>query len=1192
MRHLIKIPLAGISLILFLVTLLLYLYFFTSVPEQQLNDWLEYYLPENTGYKVTVDKVYRDLWRQIKFEGIKVFKISGDKSVPIGFVNTIEAQYSIRDILFQDYHFSNFSVKDIDISLVPDDRLIEVAADTSVRKPPSQLKLPDVIIDNIEFRNINIQAPLGGEIVDFIIPVFSGSFGSDGGLVDLQIDSINGSCPQKEFEVEYLNARCFIADDGLMIEALNIKTSRSLIGISGRFGELKSPDYKLAIDISPIDLADVAALTGVKLEGVFEVAGSVNGDLKKFGGELKGSGSLFERSLDNFTMDFRFDDKILYVDSYVGNLFESPLVGSGLLDFNHKPERYTFDGNFQGLNLQKISPDIYSSFSGDFQLNGQGFSSESFYMEVDAQLDWADIDIYHFDRVNGKVDFDLEAINFHPGFAAYYKHTTANFSGRLEYQGDIDLLGKARFDDLADFTGQIFIQDLDGVGNADFEVTGPTLDFTIDGGFYSDSCRFYGLMADSFAFDLNLKSFISHKVGRVEGRWFGGDLYTIPVDSGFFSTSISGEKYFLDSIRVENANNKLDFAGSFDNTLLPPSLVIDTLNMVLWKDTVYTITPLVIDVYEKEVEFQDFKLYSELGSLDMIGVITYDEQMDLYVTTENLRIQTIAAYFIDDRSVSASLSGDIYVNGDFTNPVFVSDIWVSDLAVDNYELGQLNVRANYSYGRIEFVPAELENPHGLYTLTGTLPINLSFTSEEELFPPEEMDLEFRASGDAATLVPIVIPSIREFETVFEIDIGVKGTFDKPIVSGTYLLNEGTLYTMELVEPLRDVVLGGRLENDKIYIDTLTAYATLTKDSFSKTIDRYLSAANLTEESKGLITGFGTVTLLDLNNQLYDLTISGYNCEFYADAYDVQLLTDLFITVKGKSPPLVEGWAEVKRFELRDRFSKFATESAPDVAVEEDSTLWDIKLDIAAPNNIWIKNADAFIETEGAADMELSGELTVTREKGILGVLGELDVESERSYFYLANMKFKIEEGSMTFDNPDTLDPQVNLNVTTRVLTPSQQTSYTDLDLVISGRLSNLKIGTSAGSNYSDEDILFVLLENIIATGEGNNVSDNLAFMGGRLVSSSLSDLDIVDMVDINIDQYDDDAGESKRATRFTVWKYISPKLLVNFSTRMSQEKPGQTVGFEYIHSDNISFEGRQGTADEGVSFDLKLRYEY
>ena len=1190
MRHLVKIPLAGLSLFLFLVALLLYLYFFTSVPEQQLNDWLAYYIPQKTGYTVSVDKVYRDIWKRLRLEGIKIYHGSGENKVPFGYIGLIEAQYSISDILSREYHFRDLNITDVDISLVPDERVTSRQKDDG--KSDEVMKFPDMIVDNIEIQNINVQALYRGDVIDFKVPHISGSFGSDGEMVNVQIDDFSCNCPQKDFAIEHFTVSCFRTGDEWMVESLNLKTPRSKAKISGKYGKLTDPDFRLAFDVSPLDLEDIRVMAGVKVSGMFEAKGHIDGNYMNFNGQVQGSGVLFKKPLDNFTADYRFDEGKLFIDSYVGELFESPLVGAGYADFIVRPEIYEFEGNVRDLNLEKIDVGLYSSFTGDFKLSGRGFSEKDFHMEVEAELSNADIDLYHFDGAKGKVDFDLRKINFYPGFKAFYKHTVVALDGDLEYFGDLDLDGTARFDSLGDFTGQFFVQDLDGVGQAEFQLSGPTEDFTIVGSFASDSCRLYGLQADSFAFDLNLKSFISHKVGRVEGRWYGGDIYTIPVDSGYFSTVVSGEKYFLDSVRVENSRSKLDFAGSYDSTILPPLLKIDTLQMVLWNDTVYAETPMLMDVYEKEVEFRDFRLNSKVGSLDMVGVITFDEQMDVNIRADNLAINPIASYFTSEYKIDARLSGDIQVEGTFIKPEFVADIWVNDLTIDDHLLGLLNVRATYKDEELTFMPAEIENPHALYTLTGTLPINLSFYAENDLFPPEQMNLKLLATGDALTLVPIVIPSIRHYDSKFGVDFDIAGTVTKPSIKGDFFFTDGTIHTMELVEPLRDVHIGGRVVNDKIYIDTVSAYARVTKSNLSTTYQKYLRTSKEDDANKGLITGFGTVTLLDINSQLYDLTLTGYDCEFYTDAYDARFQTDLFVTVAGESPPLVSGWANVKRFELRERFSKFVDDTDFELAVLEDTTLWDIKLDVHATDKVFIKNAESLIETEGAADMELGGDITVTRENGILGVLGELEVIGDRGNFYLANMKFRIEEGTMAFDNPDTLDPSVNFDVTTRVYSTGENAGYTDLDLLISGRLSNVKIGTGEGSSYSDEDILFVLAENMVASGEGGeNITNNLAFLSGRLVSSLLDDIEVVDMVDISSEQ-PDNTDDTKNPTRLTVWKYISPKLLLSYSQRVSQEDPGRTVGFEYIHNDNISFEGRQGTGDEGVSFDLNLKYEF
>ena len=1191
MKRLLKIPLVGLSLVLFLLTLLFYLYFFTTVPEQQLNDWLAYYFPQKIGYKFTVERAYRDIWKRIKLEGIKVYKVDGEELIPVGYMKSIEANYSLKDVLFQNYHFSDLRIIDVDLSFVPDSLHTQAVAKPAEEDSTSSFTVPNVSVDKIELDNINLQLLYQGEIVDLIVPVVKGSFSGEGKTIDVKIDSLNGVCPQRDFEIKYLTSRVYWANNDWMVESLRLLTARSNVEINGKFGSFKKPDYKFTFKLSPFDLDDVNSLTGLNLIGNFQTKGNIEGDFKKFKGNVTGDGNLYERQLDNFTANYHFESNTLYIDKYLGDIFFSPFDGSGYLNLGVRPERYGLTGHIFNLNLQNIAPDLYSSFTGNVDLTGEGLSEASMHMEVDMDLSWANIDIYHFDRARGKIDFDIKGISFAPGFTTIYKNTQTTFNGHLDYDGEIDLSGATHFGDLSEFQGQIFITDMDGVGDAEFKVTGPTLDFNIEGNFTSDSCRFYGLYPDSLNFNVDLKSFISHQVGRISGNWGGGDLYSVPIDSGAFEVLVSGERYFLENIYMENEHNKLFTRGAFDNSIIPPALELDTAIIVLWNDTVYTKTPLLIDVYDKEVEFQNFKLYSRSSNLDMTGVVTNDGQMALQVTTENLDINPLAAYFIKDRTFEGVLSGNCVIGGDFDNPEFDADIWIDGLVVDDIVLGKFIARGQYKNQILTLTPAELDNGISLYTITGTLPINLSFTSAEPLLPDLPISLKVKASGNTIALAQVFIASVENFESDFTVDINIGGTYSKPLANGSFTIDNGTLDLVELAEPLTDVEIHGRMSNDIIYIDTLSAYARLEKGSFTRKVREYITPKSVDEQSAGKLTGFGKIKILDFGLFDYDLNISGYGCEFYADAYDAQVLADLFLKVDGSSPPLVSGWAQVKRFELRDRFSKLTTPEGAEVVLAEDSTQWDINLELSAANNIWVKNAESLIETEGAADMEMKGDLTILREKGIYNILGTLDVL--RGYFYLANLKFKLVSGEMVFDLPDTLDPTVDLNVTTQLMPTSQQQQYTDLDLVITGRLSNLQIGAASGSTIPTEDILFTLIDNMIASGQGENISENLTFIGGQLVRS-LGNNSPVDIVDITREKYkeDPDAAETKTGTRLTVAKYISPKLFLTYSQRVSQENSGRTVGFEYIFNNNLSFEGRQGTGAEGVSFDINLQFEF
>ena len=290
---------------------------------------------------------------------------------------------------------------------------------------------------------------------------------------------------------------------------------------------------------------------------------------------------------------------------------------------------------------------------------------------------------------------------------------------------------------------------------------------------------------------------------------------------------------------------------------------------------------------------------------------------------------------------------------------------------------------------------------------------------------------------------------------------------------------------------------------------------------------------------------------------------------------------------GSNPPAVGGTGQIKRLDMKEPFESFSTGAPEEAEVIEDSTMWGLKLDISATNNIWIKNPEA--------NMELSGDVLVSEERGIYSTLGQLDVI--RGDFYLFNLRFKISNGTMVFNDISNIDPDINFEVSTRITerTQGSENNYSNFDLLITGTLTNPQIKTAEGSGYSDQDILKILIESQlggglekITTGSGfaqqimENARDYL------LINNPFERTGVIDEFDINPHAQDQNGGAS-----ISVAKYISPKLFLRYSQPLSFGATGQTIGFEYIFNDNLSFEGKQGTnKDEGVSFDIKLRYEY
>ncbi len=1175
MKKVAKIPLAGLSFVLFLLALILFLYFFTSVPEQRLNDWFSYYIKNKTGVKFTVEKVNRDIWHRIRLEGVRLYIEGTDKEdILIGHIDLLEVEYSIADIIFRKFSFSNVNASGLKLTAPIDEKGRLISPLKVNDEPGDRVKIPKLNIDEYHFNDIEIEMLVGGKEISVLIDYLTGAFRSSDESLSLKIDSLKANCPQRDFDIESCSAGFVFIGNNLFIKSLNLETSRSIIEISGNYGTLTKPDFDIVYDFSPVDLEDIKALTGSDLDGVFYLHGKHYGNFKKFEGNASGDVVLFRKRLKDLSFGYRFSSDKLYFDDAKGVVFDSPIAGNGYIDFGSKPESYRFKGTIDNLNLQNIDIDIYTALTGKIDLKGEGLSEKDMKMGIAMELSKLDIDIYHFHQAKGEIDFDMEKLNFHHGFTARYRNTEVSLEGYLEYAGQIHLNGVTDFNDLADFKEQFFITDLDGTGKANFLIGGAVDDFSVTGNFYSDSCRFYGITADTFFLSVALKSFISHKVGTVEGFWKNGYLYSVPVDSGYFSVLVSGEKYFLDNVYWENNNNQMSFSGLFDNGNIIPTLIIDTLTAKLWDDTVFSSHPLKIDVYKDEVEFKDFQLAFISGIISLSGTLNFQNQMDIDIVVKNLEVEPLANYFISDKKISGIFSGEIGINGSFDLPVFSADLTISDLCIGDINQGTFICRALYEDSELKLQPAKLQCDDALYAIEGTIPVNLSFTNEGDRFPEEPISVVLAGSGYSVTLLPVFVPSLEYLYGDFDIDIVITGTYDNPSINGILTLKNGTLKILELVDPITNIAVNSRMQDNIIYVDSISGIVKSEEGETGINIDRYIGGKT---GNYGNINGSGTIKLMGVSLFDYDLTFTGKDCPFYTDAYDIQGITDIDVTIKGISPPVVAGKVIFKKLDVNEPFASFSTGAGTGTDIIEDSTSWDIELDISATNNLCIKNNEA--------EIELKGNVLVLRQAGIIHLLGNLDVI--RGNFYLFGYKkFKIKKGGMIFNNISKIDPEINFEVTTRIRQDSIH--YEDFDLLITGSLTSPEIHTSDETIYSDEDILMILLADRAALNvEGAGLSSNLI--------SSMRDILIQTFNPFTktgvIDEFDINPYEGEGKTRISVAKYISPKLFFRYSRCLSQEA-GETVGIEYFFNDNLSFEGRQGTKDEGISFDLNFRYEF
>jgi len=1171
MRRALKIPVYISAVFLLIIVAAIYLYIFTTLPERELNSWIGYRALRDSGYNITFQRINRDLWRHLELEGLEI--APGENAAgPTFKAKNLRLEYSIAGIIKGKYSFELIRIDTVAIG-VP-------MAGKSEGEEGSEnpFSIPfSVSAKEIQINSVNIV--LGnGEAIYMDSISLSAAAEKDGISVDLL--NLNARWPARDFEINRLSGKIASVSDGYRLESIHLITGRSDLFINGNVGESFTKGLDLAIGCQPIDLEDIYSLTGVKLNGSLESVVSLRGDISEFSGEAKVDGIFMSRPFDDMDFSYKFNDKKLSFTSIDGSVFHAAFKGNGQIDFNQHPEQYVYEGTVRHLDLREIGPDLKTDFTGKVTFKGQSFSENNLKMQAKCELDSVIIDQYFFSEASGTVKFDLSKIEFMPDFKARYKHTYLDAIGSLEYKGDIDLSGHARFEDLTDFTDQIFLKKLGGRGFSTFDVTGPTLDFSVDANFDSDSAWTYGLEPDTIHIDASLKSFISHRVGIVSGNWLGGGLYSVPTDSGMFSTSVSGEMAFMDTVQIYGLEGGLWFHGVYDGSQIPPVFVADTLHGEIFSNAFDSAEPIEISIYERETEIDKFILKYLEGTANLSGIVTNDLDMDLQFLVENFQIQPIMKQIYPEKDFQGIWSGDADMTGNFVSPNMNFDFDLDSLSIDGSLLGHLSSLASYSNGYLTTDSTVLSSITGEYRFKGRLPMDLSFEEVEKRLPDDPIYLTLETSGKRLLLAEIFIDAVDRYDTDFDLNLTLTGTYSKPNVAGSGKLLRGMLKTQYLRNWIQNINAYVRMENELIYIDSVFASVQEPgKQDFTKRLGGFLS-----KPPTPTINGNGTLELLSLNNFLYDLTISGKNVFFRADAYDVTGRAGFDLKIQGETPPTISGDITLQQLGINDDFDKFV---APDydatVAAVEDSTMWDLDLNVTAPNNIWIKNRDI--------DAEFKADIHVQRHVGIIGALGTLEAV-RGSYNVLGDKGFRFQSGTITYPDLATIDPNIDFTVVKQIQVRQSESGSTEpltMELHITGTLLVPKIDVPG---FTKEEALKLLISSSWASRTISGERSSADYFSGINAIATQMGLDPSTVQGI-FDELSITDIESSKGAKLDLAKYVSPNLYVRYSRRLRD--PESSIGFEYYLNKNFSVratQGMKGSQNEGFSIDINLNYEY
>ncbi|MCX6828536.1 MAG: translocation/assembly module TamB domain-containing protein [candidate division Zixibacteria bacterium] len=1161
MRLRYKIPLILLSTALVLLVGVYLAFFQFGLLEYMVNRKLQNMIGQNLPVKVQIGRISGDYYSRLVLLNLDVSYDDGSNDYTMAYIPRLTIEYSLSNLWRGDLIFQSIEMDSAAFKLVK-------TADKKwlIPRPPGESVQKggtlNFEIKELRLRNLSLNLLMPGDTLRFSDCSLKGAVQSSENTYSANIDSLNYSSSDRRFGLKSASGKITLTGDNLMLQDFQVVTDSSELKASGQAILSPSLQWQAVIEAPALNLAEAFSFLKIKLRGKISVLGDIKYRDDVISGKVTLTGTFEEHYFDSLNTDFRFHNNRLEFDTLDGTILGGcGLQGKGGIDFSKQPEEYHLRGEVRGFNLEGLVRDSYkSNLNGRIDLSGQGFSSESLSLDIIADLDESWFDRYHPYQATGIMNITTRGIQLQDEFVVSYHENTFFVAGNLEYSGDINVTGTARFENLSAFNGQTFMERMGGRADAVFEITGALKNPSIAGQLRSDSLWLYDVYSRKANIDFDVKHFLYDRNGTVLVHLDSGAAYKFPFDSLHLNMDVDSQFVFIKSADIRNRFSGLGGKGILDYLSYPQKLDFNKVAVDMMGLTLHNDSSVVFSIDSSGYDILRCRLLRPIGYIRGAGRINYDESMDFNIDLEKIDIVPLIKLVADTFQFSGALSGKSHIGGTFASPLMSFQGRIDSLIYEKLLLGDLLADFDYSEKNILIDSVTLDSHTGYYVARGTFPIDLSFQEVADRFPDAEQNIAITARDTRLDAVTLFLEEVESFKGDLKADFKLTGTPRKPKVDGRISLENGILKPYELALPLERLRVAMRMVNQTVYLEEIAAECS----------DK--------ERNNGKVSGGGQIVINSIDQFKYGLKIKVEDFPARYELGDVSAVVDADLSVEGITPPTVRGDVTIRSALYRENFAKETDGWTILTSLQGDKT-WDLNLNADIASNLWIKNDDI--------DAEFSGKLNFIREKGNYRYIGTLEIL--RGKGFMADRVFRIEPGgTINYEDIEYPNPRLDIYASTKIrgAATSQSGATTeaptyDLRVHITGTLEEPIIsaaeGSGGGPQFTNEEIIPLIFTDYyqagsnklkagtdrLTTGISGFLSGQMAQIGSRTLGVETFEIDPV---------YGDKFNPL--GTRLTVGFYTHPNLYIYGRSSISGVA-GQEVGFEYRLKRFLLVEGRR-----------------
>ena len=624
---------------------------------------------------------------------------------------------------------------------------------------------------------------------------------------------------------------------------------------------------------------------------------------------------------------------------------------------------------------------------------------------------------------------------------------------------------------------------------------------------------------------------------------------------------------------------------------------------VAYDDTPLGRLDLEVDYNRDSVHVRKFSAEQGTALIDIRGNLNIDltkgggqfydmiasSRSDMKLRIRNVKLETYAPLLKLPHPLSGELSGDLELVGNMDNPFMRQNFHLRRFRYDVYRLDSLNVFGQYNSGYMILDSLNGDLNGTSFSARGWQQIQLSLNQTSNINPLDSpFELFIHSKDDTIGFIGHLNPQVESIAGPYELELTLDGSARKPALREGFLtMDNGVILLSRVKDPVTNVRIKARAEDYLLNFDEVELHSVKPKDYLEKGfsfISRLWAWLLPAKKKEGYLALSGSVRTGNLLRPSIDLKIKAN--QYYVDYFvgntrvllntrDLRLYGRDTLHVRGDiTLPGGEYAVDLKQLQQNALLSQPGGKGGPPYL--------DVNLDIFLPGNFIVVNSG--LDVSNNFKIDLSGNVQASIEPGTERFLLSGLLETNWGRFSTFNQSFNVVSGTINFNNPLRINPELNIQTESR-------NDGRIFQLTISGFLDNIKQDIRVIDEKSKQELSLSEQEKITLLTLGadlsslaRNTGSAMRGVGEDVATNSLlaaaergvEDLTGLDKVEISSSEKLLDLEKLKlnnglKQASISFGKYLTSDLYIEYRTQFGSGVPtpklswdaGNRIGLEY-----------------------------